>query len=97
MFLIYVFMVHFMRPAQSFEITVIRVSQYFKTLVNKNVVHKKVCRTIGGDTYSNIQGQLNTIKAAQGQANDAWDGKNQEKEVVSFKKSWVVFLVVIPV
>ena len=41
-----VFVVYLMCPADSLEISVIRISKYFETLVNENVMNQKISDTV---------------------------------------------------
>jgi hypothetical protein len=46
-------MVDFVRSSYTSRITVVGVTPYFKTLVNKDIVHHKVGQPIGKYTYAN--------------------------------------------
>lgn len=47
-----VFVVHLMGPANAYEVFVVCVAEYLKTLVNKNVVYKEVCKAVKRNSQS---------------------------------------------
>jgi hypothetical protein len=52
-FLADVFVVHFVRASNRFCVTVIRVSEDFKPLMDEDVVNRKVCNPIREDSQPN--------------------------------------------
>ena len=92
-----VFVMHFMRPPDCFQINRIRFAEHFKTLMDKNIMHHKVSKTVNSDPKPDIEQIIGAgIKAKQKTCN-AWRGKNHKEIIILFKKIAIVPLVVIVV
>ncbi len=87
MFFIKMFMMHFMGSTNSPEIPVVTVSEYFESLMNKNIVHHKVTKTIKSNPYSHKQTEIVAIEYSKKHQQATWKSEDDKKGVISFKKA----------
>jgi len=90
------FMVHFMCPSQAFCESVIRISENFEALVNKNIMNREISNSIGKNSKPNRQSDPNTIISPQQEESNTDNGVKNKKQVIALPPTVVVFLVVIP-
>jgi hypothetical protein len=89
-----VFVVYFMRPSNTSGVGVVYVSEPFKALVNKDVVHHKIGDSVGENAESDRKANPEGL-VGRHQKTHAQYGEKQEESVVALKPRFVVFLVVI--
>lgn len=88
------FVVHFVQPTNGPKIGGVDVSNPAKTLMNEQLVHEKISQAVGSNPESKAHRYPDVIHHAQHDAQPTWDGENQEKGIVFFKKTRLLGVVV---
>lgn len=88
-------MVHLMRPAYRHGVTVVGVPEDFETLVDEDVVDKKVGPTVAKNAYPNGQSGFEYVVAPKQKEPDAVRRIHDKEQVIAFKPRIVVFFVVV--
>ena len=91
------FVVHFMRSSHGFRITIISISEQFKSLVDKDVVNGKISQTISENAQANCQTNFEYIILPKQKETNTYYGVKNEKGIIAFKPRIMVFFVVISV
>jgi len=86
-------MVHFMRPSDGFDVTVVQMGKIFKSLVNDNFMNNKIGKTIQRNTNTNIKSKI-VEHASSDVTISTWNCKNQEKAIVFFEETWFNLMMV---
>tara|TARA_R100000306_G_C4296970_1_gene103080 strand:+ start:228 stop:515 length:288 start_codon:yes stop_codon:yes gene_type:complete len=89
------FVVYFVRTPDTTGVPVIGVSEHFKTLVYKNIVHKKVGNPIGKNAQTDRQPCPKAIIAPSYKTTDADQGVKQKEIIVPLPPTAVVFVVMV--
>lgn len=71
MFFAGMFVMHFMGTADSFKIPVVRISEDFYTLMNKNIMYKKISGTVQGNPHTDPEWSSITIKCTYSDAGNS--------------------------
>jgi hypothetical protein len=78
---------HFVRPADGPEISIIGVAKQFEPLVNKNIMHQEISEAIQCNTQPYPEEKIKPVLHANEQRCYSRDGKDQEEEIIVFKKT----------
>lgn len=91
------FVVDFMRFSDSPEIHIVCPAKQLETLVDEDVVHQEIGSAIYGDANTHPKFWICPARhRAEIDERHAGNGENQEEEIVFFKKTIIVRLVVVP-
>ena len=93
-FFFQVFVVHFMRPADGFYITVITAGKPFKTLVNDYIMHQEIGKAVHRNACADTHHPPCLIHAAQHNAEPAGYGEYEKEGIILFKESLSGLMVV---
>ncbi len=96
-FLANVFVVHFVCPSYCLGVSVVGVAKQFETLVDKDIVNRKVRNAVGQNTKTDGQSDVKDVVFPQQEESNANNGVKRKKTVVAFKPAIVVFFVVVGV
>ena len=91
------FVVHFMRPANGFDVGITRPGKPPESLVYDDVVHHKIGKTVSHYAKTDCLQPINMIDCTYKDAEKAWCGKNDKEIIVLFEEVAIVSLVVIMV
>jgi hypothetical protein len=89
------FVVHLVRPAYGTEVNVIGLAQPLEPLMDKNVVHKKVGKSVNRDSKPDKQQERQRSVQAKPKAKYAGRSENEKKVIVLLKKRTWVFAVMV--
>lgn len=87
MFFSKMFVVHFMCPSYSLEVAIVGIAKKFEPLVNKNIMHYKIGKTIYGDSQPDPKQKIKICLHAKEQTRYSGKSKNEKEEIVVFKKA----------
>src|SRR5437667_12605269 len=79
-------MMHLMRPANCFYITVIAFRKPFKALMNDYIMHQKISNAIQCDARSNAYNPPGVLHTAKHNAEPARNSENEKECIVLFNK-----------
>jgi len=82
------FVMHFMGFSNGPEVSVIRIPQKVKSLVDKDIMHQKISKSIEGYAQSGPKHRVE-VGESDHQAYDSRYGKYQEKQIVPLEKPFV--------
>lgn len=88
-------MVDFMGASYSACVKIICVTKHFKTLVNKNIVDKKISNAIGENPKSYRQTSPKTEITPPNKTTDANKSIKNEKVIISLPPATVIFVVMV--
>lgn len=91
------FVVHFMRFAQTYQVFIFSILEPLETLMNQDIVNHKIAKTIDGDSQSNEKQIIDSALYTIVKKDDAGNGKNDKKDVVALKNMLIFGLVMIGV
>jgi len=97
MFFSKMFMVNFVCFSKTDQIFIFGVFEPFKTLVDQYIVNQKITDTISRDAASDKKQVIETALNAKIKQHNAWNGKNDKENIISFKGIFVFGLMVISV
>jgi hypothetical protein len=90
-----VLVVHFMRAPDGCEIAVLTVPEKPETLVNKNIMHQEIGKSINGNTKADEEQEIITVLHSDKKADDTGNGKDQEEEIVVLEESLRLLVVMV--
>ena len=91
------FVMLFMSSSKCQKIRTFGVCKYFQPLVDKNIVHKKICHTVQHNTQSDKEHIVEILQRAKVHQGNGGQGKNHEKPIVFFQFAFVAVIVMISV
>jgi hypothetical protein len=86
--------VHFMGPADHFNISIVAAGKQFEPLVYDDLMYQKISKPIHGYTKTYTNRPVIALHAAEHNAKPAGYGKNQKESIIFFEKSFF-FLVMV--
>lgn len=90
-------MMHFMTFAKGYQIFVFGVFEELQSLVNDDVVHDKIAQSISKNPQSNEELVIKPGFRSKIKQQNAWYGKNHEKQIIAFENMGVFGLVMVGV
>lgn len=87
-------MVHFMGSSDSSEVPVVTVAHDFESLVNKNVVHQKITKSINCDTDTHEQAVIITVEHPKKHQQKTRNGENQKEQIVPFEETCMSLMMI---
>jgi hypothetical protein len=94
-FLSQMFMMDFVRASDSSCIPIVCIPEHFKTLVNENIVHKKIGQPVCKNPKANRQAGPKAIIAPTHKTADAHQGIEQKEIIIAFPPTAVFFMVMV--
>jgi hypothetical protein len=88
-------MMHFVRSSDRLKIEVVRFSQKLKPLMNEDIMYKEIGESVEGDSQTNPEQEIIALLHAKKQSGNSGNGKNQEEEIIVFKKAFGLFFVMV--
>ena len=89
------FVVNFMCPSHAPGIPIVDISEYFETLVDKDIVHHKVCDAVGQNTKTQGPTIPKPGIIAQREQYHAHNSVKDEKGIIALEPGVMVLFVVI--
>lgn len=89
------FVMDFMGSSYRFCIPVVGIPKYFKSLVNKNIVHQKIGHSVNKNSNANGQSRPKIVFSPKDYKTTANDSIKNKEKIIAFKPRLVVFFVVI--
>jgi len=93
-FFLQVFVVHFMGPANGFNIAVLRTGKPFYTLVDDDFVYKKIGKAISHDAKTNCLQPIDLVNGTKENAEKTGYCKNDKESIIAFKKTRPFLMVI---
>ena len=93
--LVEVFVMHFMGATNGFEISIVGFSQNLKALMDENIVHKKVTKSIQGDAQTDPKQIIISGLHPKKQSGNTGQSKNQKEKIIVLEKPLGDFFMVI--
>jgi len=81
------FMMHFVRPANSREVGMIGVPKQLESLMNKDIMYEKVSQAVQGNSKPGPEHPVKMSLHANQKPYNSRQSENQKKEIVVFKKT----------
>jgi hypothetical protein len=86
---------HFMRPPDGCEITVLTVPEKPETLVYENIVYEEISKAIDRYAKSYPEQEIITVLQSNEQADDTRNGKDQKEKIIVFEEAPGLFVVMV--
>jgi hypothetical protein len=86
--------VHFMRPADGTDISAFAAVEPFETLVDDDIMHQEISRSIGHDAKANSLHPPDLLYSSEKYQQHARYGKDHKEPVVVLKKTGLLLLIV---
>ena len=87
--------VHFVRPAHAFEISVVDIPENFKALVDKYIMNEKVGKPIYRNAKPDPEQKVVVVGLSDPQKGNSGDCEDEKEEIIVFKKSGRFFLMMV--
>ncbi len=88
-------MVNFMCFPETDKISVFGVFKPFKALMDQYIVNQKITYSISGNATCYKKQIIETALDSKVKKNDAWNGENDKKDIITLKSMFVFWLVMI--
>lgn len=88
-------MVHFMGSSNAFCVPIISISEYFETLVDKNIVHKKIGKSISKNAQTNGQSSPKTEIAPTHKTAYTHHCIKNKEVIITFPPTAVIFVMMV--
>jgi hypothetical protein len=89
------FMVYFVGFSQTNQILVFGVFEPLESLVNQNIMHHEIAKSVKGDSQSYEKKIVHPSFYSEVKKNNTRNGKNHKKDIVAFEHMGVLGLVMV--
>lgn len=88
------FVVHFVCPADGFDVSVVAARKQFEPLVDDDFMHQKISKPVKSNACANAHYPIGLVHTTQHDAEPTGYGKYDKKSIVLFKKTRTLLVVV---